>query len=362
MYCIDFYVIIYLIKTNWRKNMKIHYFQRYKEKENVATANTMLLLSRLYNYSPAKFYKFIQYKILDENINLELYFQMQHKSEYSTPDAVITQHGFKILVETKIGDNFEIKQLENHINGFEKNDNLKILLTLNKDNELKKNIKNELDTLCKANNVKTKHFSFSSIITDIKDILNDNDYEMFEILEDYSQYCTYDKLTNDGWKKMKVRTTGATFNINKELNLYYDNADNGYSAHDYLGLYKDKSIRVIGKITKVVTAVYENNKVKIIHDDSNISEEMKNKIEKAIIDADKYGYNLKTKEHNYFFVDNFYETDFKKLGKPLQGSKIFDLTTLVKKNGKEITSKKNMPSTQDIANQLKNQTWGKEQE
>ena len=30
--------------------MKIHYFQRYHEKENVATANTMLLLSRLYQY------------------------------------------------------------------------------------------------------------------------------------------------------------------------------------------------------------------------------------------------------------------------------------------------------------------------
>lgn len=31
--------------------MKIHYFQRYHEKENVATANTMLLLLRLYSYS-----------------------------------------------------------------------------------------------------------------------------------------------------------------------------------------------------------------------------------------------------------------------------------------------------------------------
>lgn len=34
--------------------MKIHYFQRYHEKENVATANTMLLLSRLYSYSSDK--------------------------------------------------------------------------------------------------------------------------------------------------------------------------------------------------------------------------------------------------------------------------------------------------------------------
>ena len=35
--------------------MKIHYFQRYHTKENVSTANTMLLLSRLYQYSPIGF-------------------------------------------------------------------------------------------------------------------------------------------------------------------------------------------------------------------------------------------------------------------------------------------------------------------
>lgn len=35
--------------------MNIHYFQRYNQKENVASANTMLLLSRLYFYSSDKF-------------------------------------------------------------------------------------------------------------------------------------------------------------------------------------------------------------------------------------------------------------------------------------------------------------------
>lgn len=40
--------------------MKIHYFQRYHSKENVATANTMLLLSRLYSYSSDKFFSFLK--------------------------------------------------------------------------------------------------------------------------------------------------------------------------------------------------------------------------------------------------------------------------------------------------------------
>ena len=40
--------------------MKIHYFQRYHKGEDVATANTMLLLSRLYAYSPNKLFQFLK--------------------------------------------------------------------------------------------------------------------------------------------------------------------------------------------------------------------------------------------------------------------------------------------------------------
>lgn len=43
--------------------MKIHYFQRYHEKENVATANTMLLLSRLYQYSSDKFLSVFEIRV-----------------------------------------------------------------------------------------------------------------------------------------------------------------------------------------------------------------------------------------------------------------------------------------------------------
>lgn len=342
--------------------MNIHYFQRYHTKENVATANTLLLLSRLYYYSPAKFYRFLQHKILDGNTNLELYFQSQYKSSDSVPDAVIIQPGFKILIETKVESNIDIEQLINHIKNFNENDNYKILITLNKEDKLKDKNEKKLQDTVKDKNIITKHFSFSKIIESVRDILDEHDYEMIDILDDYSEYCTHDNLINDGWKKMKVRTTGATFNINMKLNVYYDDASNGYSAHDYLGIYKDKSIRAVGKIKAVVKAIYENNDVKILSDDKNVDSNMKDIIKKAMIDADNYGYDLRNIENNYFFVEKFIETDFKKLGKPLQGSKIFDLTSLIKNNGKEIINQKDMPDVEEIANQLKNKTWGQEQE
>ena len=109
--------------------MKIHYFQRYHAKENVATANTMLLLSRLYSYSPDKFFKLLNSKYLSEIFNPEIIFTLQEKSIDSIPDAIITQESFKIVVETKMSDWFYEDQLMRHLNSF-KNESCKIIITL----------------------------------------------------------------------------------------------------------------------------------------------------------------------------------------------------------------------------------------
>jgi hypothetical protein len=53
--------------------MKIHYFQRYHE-ENVATANTMLLLSWLYSYSSDKFFRFLKSEFFSDSFEPEIVF------------------------------------------------------------------------------------------------------------------------------------------------------------------------------------------------------------------------------------------------------------------------------------------------
>ena len=71
--------------------MKIHYFQRYHTKENVATANTMLLLSRLYAYSSDKFFNFLKSEIFCDSFDPQLVFNLQEKNQNSIPDATITK-------------------------------------------------------------------------------------------------------------------------------------------------------------------------------------------------------------------------------------------------------------------------------
>ena len=87
--------------------MKIHYFQRYHKGEDVVTANTMLLLSRLYTYSSNKFFQFLKEQYFGDIVfEPELSFVLQDKSEESVSDATITQPSFKIVIETKLTDWF----------------------------------------------------------------------------------------------------------------------------------------------------------------------------------------------------------------------------------------------------------------
>lgn len=329
--------------------MKTHYFQRYYKKENVDTANTMLLLSRLYSFSPNKFFNFLSEFLPGDN-TINLSFNLQKKNEKSVPDAIIEQQSFKIVVETKLNSNFKINQLIDHLKSFKNEDN-KILLTIDP-REIKENIQTLIQKeIYKYNsqhkcNIIHKHITFEKLIDFIRNTIDNQDYEMNEILDDYQDYCFSEKLILDDWKRMRVPLSTQSFDINKKLNLYYCN-DRGFSGHQYLGLYKEKAVRAIGKITSIVTACYENNK--LISEDK-ISKEMENKILQAIEEGRKIGHDL-TKKSRYFFVEKFYDTDFKKitLHAPM-GTRYFNLCKVLGVDKLPCT-------TEEIANLLRNKVW-----
>ena len=281
--------------------MKIHYFQRYHEKENVATANTMLLLSRLYSYSSNKFFRFLKSEYFAGSFEPELVFTLQEKSLESIPDATITQEGFKIVVETKLTDWFYSDQLMRHLKSFgdEKN---KVMITLASEPMSAEKLVDFEKQLKEYNESQTYplihiNTTFEMMANAIRDVIDDRDYEMQDVLDDYLNYCYKDGLipVSDSWKYLRMQLAGTTLDFNVNNNVYYDKAERGFRAHDYLGLYKQKSVRAI-------------------------------------------------------FVEQFYETDFKKFSSGgSMGTRIFDLTTLL---GTE-----EIPDVEQIAELLRNQSW-----
>lgn len=335
--------------------MKIHYFQRYHKGEDVATANTMLLLSRLYSYSPNKFFQFLKEQYFgDVRFEPELTFLLQDKGEESVPDATITQPSFKIVIETKMTDWFYKDQLIRHLSKF-KNEEYKVLITLSAelmDGKKKEEIDKAIAYYNADRQMHILHVNttFELLAKGIQDVITDRDYEMQDVLDDYLDYCHNDKLIviPDGWKKMRMQLAGTTLDFNIAENVYYDNIDRGFSAHDYLSLYKQKSIRAVGKISAVITAVLKDGKLEYQVERGDLTEERKQIIDRAIEDGKKYGYVLDA--IRYFFVEKFYETDFPKVTpRAPMGSRMFDLL--------EVLDVKELPDTETIAKLLKEKSW-----
>ena len=335
--------------------MKIHYFQRYHKGEDVATANTMLLLSRLYSYSPNKFFQFLKEQYFgDIRFEPELTFLLQDKGEESVPNATITQPSFKIVIETKMTDWFYKDQLLRHLSKF-KNEEYKVLITLSSelmDGKKKEEIDKAITYYNADRQMHIIHVNttFELLAKGIQDVITDRDYEMQDVLDDYLDYCHNDKLIviPDGWKKMRMQLAGTTLDFNIAENVYYDNIDRGFSAHDYLSLYKQKSIRAVGKISAVITAVLKNGKLEYKVERGDLTEERKQIIDRAIEDGKKYGYVLDA--IRYFYVEKFYETDFPKVTpRAPMGSRMFDLL--------EVLDVKELPDTETIAKLLKEKTW-----
>ena len=336
--------------------MKIHYFQRYHEKENVATANTMLLLSRLYSYSSNKFFRFLKSEYFAGSFEPELVFTLQEKSLESIPDATITQEGFKIVVETKLTDWFYSDQLMRHLKSFgdEKN---KVMITLASEPMSAEKLVDFEKQLKEYNESQTYpvihiNTTFEMMANAIRDVIADRDYEMQDVLDDYLNYCYKDGLipVSDSWKYLRMQLAGTTLDFNVNNNVYYENDERGFRAHDYLGLYKQKSVRAIGKICARITAIETEEGIKYTPEFGELTEGRKQMIAKAMADGDSHGYDLRTIEHRYFFVEQFYETDFKKISSGgSMGTRIFDLTTLL---GTE-----EIPDVEQIAELLRNQSW-----
>jgi len=334
--------------------VKIHYFQRYHSKENVHTSNAMLLLSRLYQYSPSKFFDFLG-NILPDNADIQLEFNIQDKVSGGTvPDATIGQASFKIAIETKLDGNFTLNQLCGHIGTF-KNENYKVLMTLDP-NPMHAKFTIQLNQmLAKHNNTANdhvihRHMTFDEIVSQIADVIDDRDRDIQDVVNDYREYCYSSGLIPNDWKRMRVQLASTTLAVNKTLNLYYDNVARGFSGHKYLGLYSEKSVRAIGKILAIAVIVPIDGSLSIEGEYGAITEEMKARVWKAIDDGKNKGYTLHTSKHRYFFVEEFIDTDFKKItkGAPM-GTRMFDLC--------EVLDEDTLPNTVTIAEELRSKQW-----
>ena len=248
--------------------------------------------------------------ILKTNNSPELTFDLQVGDSKSVPDATISQMSMKIVVETKLYNQFEQIQLENHLSKFT-NEDIKVLLTLDP-KPMNQSTKNKFEEhlavynreLIRHGNTRIEHvnLTFEQLVSAMEDIVDNSDFEILSVLEDYKNYCSEERLIPDDDKWMRAIAAGTTIEENMQFNMYYDHASHGYSPHGYIGLYKDKKVQAIGKLVKTVLAEYKNEEFEFISEDgnditNNEIENIKTMIQKA---EDEHGYNIKFVQHRFY--------------------------------------------------------------
>lgn len=333
---------------------KIHYFQRYSQRENVATNNTMLLFSRLYNESTYKFNNFINQLLDNEDIEIGVSFSQQEKSQNSIPDGIMYQSSFKIAIETKLysGD-FNKNQLENHLNSFNQEDK-KILIALSP-SKMDKTIFQDIEIKANKLNISFINITFKEIVDIFSQSINDVDIQLKEIIEDYEEYCIQERLITDTDSRIRIVPCGESLELNLKYGMHYMPVYRNTSEHGYFGVYNEKKVKGIGKISNMVVVevspVDQEFSINILESKSTVTDQQKERIIGIIKETrEKIGWTLDNTPHLYTIVDKFYETNYVKKSKGgIMGHRYQNL--------KDVLEVSKLPNDEEIAHLLKQKEW-----
>ncbi|MFW6027043.1 MAG: hypothetical protein ACOCRX_11970 [Candidatus Woesearchaeota archaeon] len=332
-------------------------FPMYKNSEDIITNHTLFLFNRLYDYSPEKFQLFLNSIMeLEDPVSTEMYFKQQVNTSKSRVDGVIKQNSFKVIIETKRNKNFGIKQIKNHLTGFD-NEDKKVILLIGSEaieksriKELKKKVIAEYNKE-HDNKINLISTTFEDIIEKFQEVIEKFDKEMQELIEDYEILCEKENIMNKKKTRMRAVPCGDTLEINLKYDLYYMPESRGFRGHKYIGIYNDKTIKAIGEIVKisVVECDVDEGIVDIVEGDELNNQEKDKILEVVKVAYEEVGHEIGSGVR-FFLVNKFFDTYYKKETKyPLLGAKYFDVS--------EIIDGEVPDNTKKLAEQLKNHKW-----
>jgi len=292
---------------------KIHTFQKYSQRENWVTNNTLLFLSHLQSYNNKKFERVINAILQENNLNLNVgvnFFQQERGSE-SVLDGAIFQEEFKIAIETKLFDNFSTDQLKHHIKSLSaESGKNRVLLALSK-SEVSNEIKSQVIACIKemSSEIKFASASFSGLIDLVKENVAEYEVDFQEIIDEFREFCAENELFKDESEYMLVLTAGTSIKENLEFGIYYDPVYRNHNTDFRLiGLYCNKSIVAVGEVQYCVWADLVGNKLEIKNDVS-VPEAIKERIKEIILKTSYYDIH---EGHKFYVVDTFTPTNYLK--------------------------------------------------
>jgi len=306
---------------------RLSFFQRYAQRENHSTNNAMLLLRRFYQASPGKIDDALT-SILDEQVSIGLGFDLQVRTDRSTPDALISQRAVNIYVEAKTGNELFQPQIENHLAGIaaKQHPGDVFLVGLTK-NQIDSAIAGELRQLAHSHGIKFAICTFSQLASALRDTCAAYEADLNAVLDDFETYLEETGLSEDRNRWLPVMPCGQSLAENVKFHLYYEGTNRPLKRSPFIGIYANKCVRYIGKVQAIVVCEFGPNGVALETEQGDIPSDGTDRIEQ-VAEATAY-YQLKSYVQRYYLMEPLVRVDIDKTTPGgLMGMRYLDLRQL----------------------------------
>jgi hypothetical protein len=311
----------------------ISYFQRYSQRENHVTNNTLLVLRHLYQTAPGKLEQVVRDLVGQESVSLGLTFHQQTRMSAGVPDGVISQAPFRLYFETKLGPSLDRAQIIRHIESIadKRSPATGEAFLVGLATEPMATAEREaLIGAAKAQGVVFASATFADLVAALDAACASHDVALRAILDDFNEFLATENLLFQSDEWMLVVPCGISLAENQQFGIYYDDVDRPKrSPCAFLGAYSQKAVRLVGRITAVLACQYMNGAAELV--EAERGESTKDSLERitAVIEATSY-YPLRSQPQRYYVVDEFVPTNLMKRDKgPVRGAQYLHISPLL---------------------------------
>ncbi|MCZ2155498.1 MAG: hypothetical protein LC114_16615 [Bryobacterales bacterium] len=313
---------------------RISFFQRFSQRENHSTNNTLLMLQHIYRTSPLLLQAVLN-SLADVELPIGLTFEQQVRRKESVPDGLITQAPLEILVETKTGSSLDQDQVARHTRGFTGGDGQtkgfanRYLFGITKE-RIAGQERDTLREMAKQGGVVLICLTFSQIAEALKAKCAEYGRELMEIVSDYEAYLSEEGLLEEYGRWLPVFPCGTSIRENVAFGVYYEPASRPTKVHyRFIGLYTQKRVAYVGEVLASLVVEWVEGEAVWKAEKGEASEVNKSKI-RALIDATPY-YELDGANMRYYLVEAFREAGAEKISPGgIQGMRYLHLPGLIR--------------------------------
>lgn len=333
----------------------LNQFQHYSQGENTVTNNVLLMLSNLYEINPKYYEEYI--KGLTEDSDQYEVIPTFRQQVGNRGNGIIDGHiqikPSKIIIETKLHGLEWINKLVKYSKSFDPNEyKLLIHLSSTKYSQTEiEHIENRLSELKDLGKINFQSVTYQDLVDQLKELANNYQFEHYlqRLNEHFESYCLGMGLMPRSNNVLRAMACGQSYDLNVKHQFYFDLASRGYSDFNFLGIYKWKSVRHIGRIENMIQADWDEvNGLAVRNSKYPVTKEQEQKLIDAIKDSINEGWGV-AKDHRFFLLSNFTKTDFKKTSPGgIFRVRFFNLENVLDEVPEDIKM---------IAERLKTKTW-----